>query len=76
MKAAYEDELQATAHASGIKVVRDDVEASVLRLELTADNVEWVVFNQEETSIKLAKTETSERMHYEPAAPKSPTKKD
>ena len=76
MKAAYEDDLQATAHASGIKVVRDDVEASVLRLELTPDHVEWVVFNQEETPIKLAKTETSERMHYEPAASKSPIKKD
>ena len=76
LKAAYEDDLQATAHASGIKVVRDDVEASVLRLELTPDHVEWVVFNQEETPIKLAKTETSERMHYEPAASKSPIKKD
>jgi hypothetical protein len=32
-KADYADELQATAGASGIQVVRDDPEASVLRLE-------------------------------------------
>ena len=37
--------LQATAHASGIEVMRDDVEASVLRLELEDGRVEYVVFN-------------------------------
>lgn len=44
-KANYADELQATAHASGIQVVRDGPEASVLRLEMSPGTVEWVVFN-------------------------------
>ena len=52
-KAAYADELQATAHASGIEVIRDDAEVSILRLELEAGNVEWVVFNPFEKDIDV-----------------------
>jgi len=53
-KAKYHDELQATAGASGIQVVRDDVEASVLRLEMTPGKVEWVLFNPSETTVAVA----------------------
>lgn len=42
----FSDTPQATAHASGIEVVRDDVEASILRLELEDGRVEYVVFNR------------------------------
>ncbi len=52
-KAAYADKLQATAHASGIEVIRDDAEVSILRLELEAGNVEWVVFNPFERDIEM-----------------------
>lgn len=37
--------LQATAHASGIEVVRDDVAATILKLELEEGRVEYVAFN-------------------------------
>jgi hypothetical protein len=63
-KAAYANELQATAHASGIKVLRDDVEASVLRLELEPGNVEWVGFNPLSKPLVLGDAQTSEPMVY------------
>jgi hypothetical protein len=44
-RAAYADDLQATAGASGIRVIRDDPEASVLRIEMAPGQAEWVVFN-------------------------------
>ena len=45
--------LQATAHASGIQVIRDDAEASILRLNLEPNKVEWVAFNPLGKSSKL-----------------------
>jgi len=54
-KAAYADELQATAHTSGIHMIRDDAEASVLRLELESGRTEWVVFNSQTETIRAAK---------------------
>lgn len=63
-KAAYANELQATAHASGIQVVRDDVEASILRLELEPGRTEWVVFNPQRKPIQAAGIETSEPLAY------------
>jgi hypothetical protein len=59
-KAAYADELQATAHASGITVIRDDPEASILRLELEAGRVEWLLFNPQTRAIRTEGIETSE----------------
>ncbi|MBM3823871.1 MAG: hypothetical protein FJ404_13470 [Verrucomicrobia bacterium] len=53
-KANYRDELQATAGASGIQVVRDDPEVSVLRLEMTPGNVEWVLFNPGGREVEFA----------------------
>jgi len=63
-KAAYASELQATAHASGIQVIRDDPEASVLRLELESGRTEWVVFNPQTEPIKAAGLETSAPLAY------------
>ncbi len=45
--------LQATAHASGIQVLRDDVEASVLRLELEEGRVEYVAFNPSRQALRV-----------------------
>lgn len=52
-KAAYDNDLQATAHASGIQVIRDEVEASVLRLECEPGLVEWVIFNPEGKELEI-----------------------
>ncbi|UCD53120.1 MAG: hypothetical protein JSW27_10845, partial [Phycisphaerales bacterium] len=58
-KAAYADRLQATAHASGLEVIRDDAEVSILRLELEAQHVEWMAFNPFERGIEIG----SRRVH-------------
>ena len=63
-KGAYANDLQATAHASGVKAIRDDAEASILRLELEAGHVEWVLFNPGAVSLKVDSIETSEPMTY------------
>jgi hypothetical protein len=63
-KAAYESDLQATAHASGIQVIRDDAEASVLRLECEPGLVEWVVFNPEEQEMKVGGRSLQEPYAY------------
>jgi hypothetical protein len=64
-KATYADELQATAHASGIKVIRDDVEATILRLELEAGRVEWVAFNPDAKLLTVGENQTTEPMVYQ-----------
>ena len=63
-KAAYADELQATAHASGIKVIRDEAEVSILQLELESGHVEWVAFNPEGKTLKLDSIEMSDPFAY------------
>jgi hypothetical protein len=63
-KAAYADELQATAHASGITVIRDDPETSILRVELESGHVEWVVFNLDAKPVKVGGKQTIEPMAY------------
>jgi len=64
MKAAYANDLQATAHASGIHVVRDQPEATILRLEMEPGQVEWVVFNSAATPLKFDAIETNEPLAY------------
>jgi hypothetical protein len=56
--------LQATAHALGIEVIRDDADASVLRLELESGRTEWVVFNPQTETIRAAGIETSEPLAH------------
>jgi hypothetical protein len=50
--------------ASGIPVVRDDLEATALRLEFEADRVEGVVFNPESQSLKAGSVKTKETFAY------------
>ena len=66
-RAVYADELRATAGASGIQVVRDDPEASVLRLELEPGKVEWVVFNPRQVSVDVAGRQTKSACEYVPS---------
>jgi hypothetical protein len=63
-KGSYVSELQATAHASGIQVIRDDAEASILRLEMEPGHVEWVVFNPQTKLLKLDFIEMREPYAY------------
>ena len=63
-KAAYANNLQATAHASGIQVVQDNAEATVLRLELESDKVEWAAFNPQGKELQLGETATTSRLAY------------
>ena len=69
VKAAYADALQATAHASGIHVIRDDVGASILRLELEPGRVEWVAFNTEGKPLTVGDNQTNEPMVYQQSNP-------
>jgi len=57
-------DLAATAGASGIEVIRDDIETTVLRLEFQPGRVEWVVFNPEGRALKLDSVETTEPLAY------------
>ena len=66
-KAVYADELQATGCASGIRVVRDDPKATVLRFEFEPGRVEWVVFNPEGQPLKVGSLETNNPLAYQPA---------
>jgi hypothetical protein len=59
-----EPSLKATAHASGITVLRDDVEASVLKLELAEGEVEYIVFNPEGLEMNIGKRTTSQQFAY------------
>lgn len=67
-KAAYANELQATAHASGIQILRDTPDVSVLRLELTPGQVEWVVFNPERNRVQLEDQNTRAPFLYLPVS--------
>lgn len=63
-KAVYGDQLQATAGASGIQVMRDDAQASVLRLEMTKGKVEWIVFNPNAAQVPVAGKEILNKFDY------------
>lgn len=62
--AVYASEIQATAGASGIEVVRDDSQASVLRLELEPGKVDWVVFNRGRVPFEAGDKMTEETLDY------------
>ena len=64
-KAAYANKLQATAHASGINVIRDDPEATILRLELQPGEIEWVVFNPSEATLQVDQKATNRPYQYQ-----------
>jgi hypothetical protein len=54
----------ALAGASAIQVVRDDLDATVLRLEFEPGRVEWIVFNPQTVPIQAAGLETSAPLAY------------
>ena len=63
-KAAYANELQATAHATGIQVVRDNANTTVLRLELEKDQFEWVAFNPQGETLQLGNSVLTNKLVY------------
>lgn len=63
-KADYANQLQATAHASGIQVLRDDQEASVLKLNLESDITEWVWFNPSEENLTMESFTSKQPLGY------------
>ena len=63
-QAVYADELRRTAGASGIQVLRDDPEASVLRIEVDPGTVEWVVFNPRGSDVEFADRRTAKPYDY------------
>ena len=64
---AYANELQATAHASGIQILMDSPETSVLRLELTPGQVEWAVFNPEKKLLEIENLQSASAFLYRKA---------
>lgn len=52
------------AGASGIQVVRDDLEATILRLEFEPGVVEWVVFNPDNRPLKAGSRQTTDAFSY------------
>jgi hypothetical protein len=63
-QASYADELQATAGASGMRVVQDAPEVTVLRLKMTPGRVEWVLFNAGQTAVQFAGQATRKPFDY------------
>jgi hypothetical protein len=62
--AVYGDQLQATAGAAGITVLRDDVDATVLRLEFDKGRIEYVAFNPAKQNIGLGAVKTNKSYAY------------
>jgi hypothetical protein len=60
----YINDIQATAGASAITVLRDDVEASVLCFEFEPDQIEYVVFNPGRKLLKAGSIETQQEYAY------------
>ena len=46
-------DLQSTVGASGISVLRDDIETTILRIELAEDEIEWIVFNPQSKPVSV-----------------------
>ena len=63
-RAAYANKLQATAHAFGIQIVKDSFKASMLRLELTPGQVEWVIFNPEMEPLQIENLKSASPFLY------------
>lgn len=63
-KVEYGNALKDTAGAAGITVLRDDVEASILRLEMEPGRVEWLVFNPRQMPLQAGGSETRRPFAY------------
>jgi hypothetical protein len=64
LKAMYVNDIQATAGASAITVLRDNVEASVLRFEFEPGQIEYVLFNPRKKLLKVNSIETQQEYVY------------
>ena len=58
-------DLAATAGAAGIQVIRDDVDATLLRFEFEPGRAEWVAFNPFANVLQIEATETHEPLVYQ-----------
>lgn len=67
-RASYANELQASAHASGIHILEDSPDVSVLRLELNPGQVEWIVFNPESKPVQFDNIQSTSPYLYLPAS--------
>lgn len=63
-KASFASDKLATAGASGITVIRDDYEGTILRLEMEPKRVEWVYFNPNGGSMSLSGKPIIEKYGY------------
>ncbi len=68
LKAMYVNDIQATAGASAITVLRDDVEASVLCFKFEPGQIVYVVFNPSKKLLKVNSIETQQEYVYIKAA--------
>jgi hypothetical protein len=60
----YVNDIQATAGASAIIILRDDVEATVLCFEFESGQIEYVVFNPSKKLLKAGSIETQQDYAY------------
>ena len=56
--------LQNTAYASGIEVIRDDANASILKLEFDEEETEYVVFNPAAHKINIGNRSVEQALAY------------
>ena len=56
--------IASTAGASGIHVIQDTPDLTVLRIELEKDRNEWIVFNPSAQTIEIDKRDTIEQLLY------------
>ena len=66
--AAWKNQSEATAHASGITVIEDNVDQTLLSLELEEGNQEWIWFNPAGQSIQLSGQIIQSPFGYQKAA--------
>ena len=57
-------QIAATAGAAGIRVIQDTPELTMLRFELEADHIEWIVFNPSSAAIDVAGHNTKAPLLY------------
>jgi hypothetical protein len=62
--AAWRNQREATAHASGIEVIEDSIDQTLLSLELEEGNREWVWFNPTNKSMELNGNKIQSRFGY------------
>ena len=62
-----DSELAALAGASGIQVIRDELNVTILRFEFEPGQVEWVAFNPDRQNLQVDFLNTKEPFVYRDA---------